>query len=224
MTEIKKMALITGGTKGLGKRLAYELACFNYDIWAIYKNDDLSAKSCAKEFDKQGFFFQYIKHDLDSDHILDINFLKQYDKIILIHNACSRFNPGQFHKTDLNEFRKQMETSFFSTVKLIQHLIRPLSRNSSQVVFILSHALKENVKGLSHYIIAKKALETLSECLSLEYKNIKFNCFYPNFMQTTLTSDWEKHYAAFYAKDKQDPKENAKLYVQLLLNLKNENG
>ena len=136
----------------------------------------------------------------------------------------SYFDLRKKTKIDLNEFRKQMETSFFSTIKLIQHLIRPLSRNNSQVVFILSHALKENVKGLSHYIIAKKALESLSESLSLEYKNIRFNCFYPNFMQTSLTDDWEKHYVDFYAKDKQDPKENAKLYVQLLLNLKNENG
>ena len=219
MNKIKKLALITGGTKGLGKCLAFELAKQNYDIWAIFKNDIDAARACKKEFNDKGMFFEFIKFNIDGDKALDIKFLEDYNKIILIHNACDRFSPSKFHNIDLIDYRKQMETTFFSTVKLMQTLIKPLNKNKSDIVFILSQTLKKNVKGMSHYIAAKKALESLSESLALEYNNIKFHRFYPNFMPTSFSEYWDDHFINFYATEQEDPKDNAKNYVESILNI-----
>ena len=59
-----KVALITGGTSGIGKSLIHKFAKNNYSIFFTYFNNLSEAKSISKDLQKLNIRHDYVKMDL----------------------------------------------------------------------------------------------------------------------------------------------------------------
>ena len=168
---MKKVALVTGSSSGIGLETALALARDGYHTFASMrdigkageleyaaKKENLSIDVIELDVDKEEAIVSAIKKVVTDGGRLDV----------LVNNA----GYGQFGCTEdvsVDDFRKQFETNFFSIVRIIQE-VAPIMRkqNSGIIVNISSVVGKIGLPGSPAYISTKFALEGLSECLRYE--------------------------------------------------------
>ena len=168
---MKKVALVTGSSSGIGLETALALARDGYHTFASMrdigkageleyaaKKENLSIDVIELDVDKEEAIVSAIKKVVTDSGRLDV----------LVNNA----GYGQFGCTEdvsVDDFRKQFETNFFSIVRIIQE-VSPIMRkqNSGIIVNISSVVGKIGLPGSPAYISTKFALEGLSECLRYE--------------------------------------------------------
>ncbi len=168
---MKKVALVTGSSSGIGLETALALARDGYHTIASMrdigkageleyaaKKENLSIDVIELDVDKEEAIVSAIKKVVTDSGRLDV----------LVNNA----GYGQFGCTEdvsVDDFRKQFETNFFSIVRIIQE-VAPIMRkqNSGIIVNISSVVGKIGLPGSPAYISTKFALEGLSECLRYE--------------------------------------------------------
>jgi len=168
---MKKVALVTGSSSGIGLETSLALARDGYHTFASMRN---LGKAGEIEYaaKKENLSIDVIELDVDKEESI----VSAINKVttdggsldILVNNA----GYGQFGCTEdvsIDEFRKQFETNFFSIVRIIQE-VAPIMRkqNSGIIVNISSVVGRLGLPSSTAYISTKFALEGLSECLRYE--------------------------------------------------------
>jgi len=168
---MKKVALVTGSSSGIGLETALALAREGYYTFASMRNAEkgVELEHAAK---KENLPIEIIELDVDKEESI-VSAIKKVvaksEKIdVLVNNA----GYGQFGCTEdvtVDDFRKQFETNFFSVVKIIQEVV-PIMRKqkSGNIINISSVAGRIGLPGSPAYISSKFALEGLGECLRYE--------------------------------------------------------
>ncbi|MDH3696783.1 MAG: SDR family oxidoreductase [Nitrosopumilus sp.] len=188
---MKKVALVTGSSSGIGLETALALARDGYHTFASMRDIKKSAEleHAAK---KENLTMDVIELDVDKEESI-VSAIKKitsdYQRIdVLVNNA----GYGQFGCTEdvsINDFRKQFETNFFSIVRIIQE-VSPVMRkqNSGIIVNISSVGGRMGLPGSAAYISSKFALEGLSECLRYELGQfgIKVTLIEPGVIRTNF--------------------------------------
>ena len=188
---MKKVALVTGSSSGIGLETTLALARDGYHTFASMRDIKKSAEleHAAK---KENLTIDVIELDVDKEEAI-VSAIKKIisdnERIdILVNNA----GYGQFGCTEdvsINDFRKQFETNFFSIVRIIQE-VSPVMRkqNSGIIVNISSVVGRMGLPGSSAYISSKFALEGLSECLRYELGQfgIKVTLIEPGVIKTNF--------------------------------------
>ncbi|MEK0330767.1 MAG: SDR family oxidoreductase [Nitrosopumilus sp.] len=168
---MKKVALVTGSSSGIGLETALALARDGYHTFASMRNIE-KAGELEYVVKKENLSIDVIELDVDKEESI----VSAINKVttdggsldVLVNNA----GYGQFGCTEdvsVDDFRKQFETNFFSIVRIIQE-VAPIMRkqNSGIIVNISSVVGRLGLPCSTAYISTKFALEGLSECLRYE--------------------------------------------------------
>jgi len=168
---MKKVALVTGSSSGIGLETALALARDGYHTFASMRNIE-KAGELEYAAKKENLSIDVIELDVDKEESI-VSAIKKVTTDggsldILVNNA----GYGQFGCTEdvsVDDFRKQFETNFFSIVRIIQE-VAPIMRkqNSGIIVNISSVVGRMGLPGSPAYVSTKFALEGLSECLRYE--------------------------------------------------------
>lgn len=168
---MKKVALVTGSSSGIGLETALALARDGYHTFASMRDTKKSAEleHAAK---KENLTIDVIELDVDKEESIMSAIKKITSDCQRIDVLVNNAGYGQFGCTEdvsINDFRKQFETNFFSIVRIIQE-VSPVMRkqNSGIIVNISSVGGRMGLPGSAAYISSKFALEGLSECLRYE--------------------------------------------------------
>ncbi len=177
--ELKdRVAVVTGGNKGIGKAIALKLAEQGCHL-ALVARDRKSLEATAeqvKTFGVKAFIFQ---GDLTKDEVIK-QFVQQVKQNfgrldILVNNAgVGYFGP-------LAEFKVEQWDAMFNlnirAVFLLTQQFLPLLRKAGEasVVNIASLAGKNSFAGGSGYVASKHALLGFSRCLMLEERKNGIN-------------------------------------------------
>ena len=88
---MSKVAFITGGTRGIGKKIAITLAKDGYDIAINYRKENDDLENIKNEIEKTNAKFLAVKGDvtdIDSTQQMVNDIIKEYGKIdVLVNNA-----------------------------------------------------------------------------------------------------------------------------------------
>ena len=181
---MKKVAIVTGTSRGIGFELAQILANNNIFVIALSRNSEPLNKvqnnnihsisvdlTVASEIDQ-------VKEYLQSNN-LKVNYL--------IHNAGALVNKP-FTELTQNDFEKVYQVNVFSVAALTQAIIPFMPVNSHVVTISSMGGVQGSLKfpGLAAYSSSKGAVITLSELLAEEYKEqkIAFNVLALGAVQT----------------------------------------
>lgn len=168
---MKKVALVTGSSSGIGLETVLALAKDGYHTFASMR--DLSKagelESAAK---KENLPINVIELDVDKEESITSAVKKIIEDAGRLDVVVNNAGYGQFgciEDVSADDFRKQFETNFFSVVRIIQE-VAPIMRNQNSgiIVNISSVAGRMGLPGSSAYISSKFALEGLGECLRYE--------------------------------------------------------
>lgn len=196
-----KVALITGGSKGIGGAIAIDLATEGCNIALTYFRDKKSAEKIKKTVTELGSDCLIIKSNLASyeDVIRTVkDTSKKFNKIdFLINNAATGVNVKADQLT-IKHWDWVINTNSRAPW-LMSIEVSKIMADGGSIVNISSLGSQ---KVLSNYFsvgVSKAALEAITRYLSVELapKNIKVNAISPGLIKTAAldsfpdTSDWK---------------------------------
>jgi len=197
-----KKALITGGTRGIGKAIAEEFISLGSDVFIISRNKteiDNTINDLKKMVDRiESIHIESVQ--IEGLHI-DVTKMsdreKLFDKIsglwgkldILVNNAGfnNRIKTLDVRGKDYNELMELNVNSVFEMCRLFHPLLK--KSEDSSIVNISSVAGFTSVHSGSVYAMTKAAITQLSRYLSVEWAgdNIRVNAIAPWYIRTPLT-------------------------------------
>lgn len=192
--NVNKIALVTGGSRGLGKDSALQLAKRGFDVIITYQTKKQDAEDAVKEirnFGKKGFAlqldiastlgFESFKNEVKS--ILDSHF--NGDKLdALVNNAGTGIN-SLFELTTEEALDAMTNIHFKGPYFLTQKLL-PLLKEGSSIVNTSSGLARFSFAGYSAYGAMKAAIDSLSRYQALELgdRKIRVNSVAPGAIET----------------------------------------
>ncbi|MDY6802165.1 MAG: 3-oxoacyl-[acyl-carrier-protein] reductase [Bacteroidota bacterium] len=195
-----KFALVTGGSRGIGKAICLKIAQMGYHVLINYRSNDKEAQDTLNQIKNNGGNGELMKFDVSNhDEIkssLDQWKEKNPDSYIevLINNAGIRKDAlvMWMKDEDWNDVIQTNLNSFYYTTKtLMQDMI---VNKFGRVVNMVSLSGIKGLPGQTNYSAAKGGVIAASKALAQEVgkKNVTVNCVAPGFIKTDMTKDLDK--------------------------------
>jgi 3-oxoacyl-[acyl-carrier protein] reductase len=193
---MKKIALITGCAKGIGREIALDLARTGYNIIATYNTSLREINELKSKIESIGVSFELYKLDLsDENNINDIcNKLKEkYTNIdVLVNNAAISLDNDFLDKTK-DEFMKVLEVNLVGPFLLVQKL-NGLLMDSKIINISSTDGINTYTRLNMDYSASKAGLINLTKSLALELKNSKVYALCPNWVNTESIREMNPEY------------------------------
>jgi 3-oxoacyl-[acyl-carrier protein] reductase len=169
-----KVALVTGGNRGIGKAIAVLLAKMGAAV-AICGRDSRTLEATAKELQRSGPRIHWQKADVtkpsDIDALVNATEAKLGAISILVNNAgMGLFGPA--HEKTEQEWDTLMNTNLKSVFLVCRRVVPGMmQRKSGDIINISSLAGKNTFAGGGIYCASKWALQGLSGCMAEDLRN-----------------------------------------------------
>ncbi len=192
---MKKIAVVTGGTKGIGKAVIEKFASEGFDIITCARGKRDLDKLKTNINSKFGVGVHTFVVDMSRKPEV-INFVAEINKIngqiqVLVNNA-GLFIPGQMHTEEDGALEKMINTNLYSAYHMTRGLIEGMKENCLGHIFNIcsTASFMPYVNGGS-YCIAKFALLGMSKVLREEMKehNVRVTSIMPG---ATYTASWSE--------------------------------
>ncbi|HEX7602530.1 MAG TPA: SDR family NAD(P)-dependent oxidoreductase [Polyangiaceae bacterium] len=190
-----RTAVVTGGTRGLGRALSLRLASEGYHVVAVYHADEGASSDLLEAWRTSGLDGVCVRRDLRSTSPLELPLPPGQEEIVLVHNAAASFHPKPVHLVTADDYEAQWEVAVMGFARCLDALLRPMMlAKRSTIVTVGSRALAgDPPRGFGAYAAAKAALASLTRSVAVEYgpRGIRVFSVSPGFMRTSLTDAWD---------------------------------
>lgn len=184
-----KIALVTGGTSGIGKEIVKELLDNGCTVITCYHKNEETAKATEKELNNGNL--KVVKCDIsdEADVIKMFNLIKEeYRKIDYLINNAGTFIDNFIKNFDIEEFKKVLNVNFIGKVMCTKYAYPIMSKGGS-IVNISSHLGVVPCEESPAYCAAAAAIINFTKATALEFadKKIRANSICPAFTPTPLS-------------------------------------
>lgn len=190
-----KIAVVTGGSRGIGKAICLKLAEHGANVSFVYANNKEKADSTIKELSNFNNDVSAYKCDVANDsEVKDLvnKIIGKYGKIdILVNNAGITDDKLAFNM-DYNCFNKVIQTNLVGTFNMIHHCYMNFIKNNGGRIINISSVVGLNGNiGQSNYAASKAGIIGLTKSIAKELgrKNVTCNVVAPGFIETEMTSN-----------------------------------
>ena len=194
--SMNKTAIITGGTRGIGRAVAIKFYELGYNIALVYNNNEENANKFCSAFDTDRVLL--IKADVSSfDEMQKMgrNVISKFKRVdVLVNNAgiSEQKMINDITESDWdNMFSVNVKGAFNCTKAVLQNMIH---NKSGRIINISS---MWGITGAScevHYSASKAALIGFTKSLAKELgpSGITVNCVAPGLIETDMNSSFSK--------------------------------
>ena len=195
-----KIALVTGGSRGIGRAVSLKLAGDGYFVLVNYRSNEAEALKTLEQIREAGGDGELLKCDVSDPHqvssVLDHWHRSNPEKYIevLVNNAgVTRDNLMVFMTDD--QWKDVIDTNqnsfFFVTRLLLQNM---LVNKRGRIVNMVSLSGQKGLAGQVNYAASKGAVIAATKSLAMEVgkKNVTVNAVAPGFIRTEMTGDLDE--------------------------------
>ncbi len=190
---MKKTVIVTGGSRGIGKSIAMELALLGYDIAIFYEKNTEAAQQTARDIEVHSkaacFIFQVSVTDVGGvqDCIRDMEI--QGRKIYGLINNAGIVRDGFLMTMKESDWLDVINTNIFGTFNCTKAVLPALKRNGEGIIVNLASVsgLKGET-GQLNYSATKSAIISFTRSLAVELAGYPVNVYAiaPGFIRTEM--------------------------------------
>lgn len=197
---MNKIALVTGGSRGIGAATARRLASLKYDVCINYRRDESAALKVVSEIVERGGRAIAIQADVSNESDV-VNLFVQIDQRLgkisaLVNNAGILMPQSRVEDLTAERINFMLTTNVTSCFLCSREAIKRMSRihggQGGSIVNVSSAAARLGAPNeYVDYAASKGAIDTLTKGLSLELaeEGIRVNCVRPGFINTQIHAD-----------------------------------
>ncbi len=183
-----KLALVTGGSSGIGLSVSKKLAGLGVSVWILARREEVlktALEAIKKEAinpqQKFGYLVADVSNQAQVESVLS-GFLKNEGTPDILVNDAGASRPGYFLEQDVDVFRWMMDVNFMGVVHVTKCIAPGMAaRGSGHIVMVGSMASFLGGPGYSAYGASKYALRGFSDSLRIELKmhHVKMSIVFP---------------------------------------------
>ncbi len=195
-----KYALITGGSRGIGRAVAIRLAKDGFSVIVNYVSNDQAAKETKRLVEEGGGICELMKFDIADGQAVE-KALRQWEDehpnefiSVLVNNAGTRRDNLMMMMSE-DDWRSVIDTPLNGFFFITKRLIKPmLSHREGRVVNMASLSGLKGVPGQTNYSAAKAAIIGATKALAQEVakRKVTVNAVAPGFIATDMTKDLDE--------------------------------
>jgi 3-oxoacyl-[acyl-carrier protein] reductase len=195
-----KSAVVTGGSRGIGRAIVLRLAAQGADVVFSYRGNAAAAEAVVGEVEALGRRAVAVQADAaqpDAAEALVKVVLDVFGKIDILVNNAGVTRDDLIMRMSLEAWREVLETNLFGAFYAIRAVTRPmLKARRGRIINITSVSGQAGQMGQANYSSAKAGLIGLTKATARELasRGITCNAIAPGFVDTELTAslgaDW----------------------------------
>ena len=193
---MKKYALVTGGSRGIGKACCMRLAKMGYSILINYVSNEAAATETLNAVKALGVDAELLKFNVAKKEEVESAINQWQEKNpeefiqVLVNNAGIRKDNLMFWMSD-DEWHQVTETNlngtFYTTRAVLKYM---LNKKNGRIINIVSLSGIKGMPGQANYSAAKAGVIGMTKALAQEAakKRVTVNAIAPGFIETDMTS------------------------------------
>lgn len=196
-----KFALVTGGSRGIGKEVCLKLSNeLGYSILINYQSNQVAAEETQKIISENGGFSELIQFDVNNKEEVEsaLNAWKEKNPeaiIEVIVNNAGITRDGLMMWMEHDDWSQVLNTTLNGFFNVTRTLLQDLLKNRyGRIINVASVSGMKGTPGQVNYSAAKAGLIGATKALAQEIakRNITVNAVAPGFIETDMTRDLEQ--------------------------------
>lgn len=193
MNEIKKVAFVTGASRGIGKAIVEKLATNGYKVGFSYISSYEKAKAIVDEMSQQGLEVFSLKFDVKDYQEVEEAFAKIYEehgRIDVLVNNAGITRDKLFSRMKEGDFDQVIETNLKGIFNCSKQVARKMSKQKSgRIINISSLAGLVGNIGQVNYSASKAGVIGFTRSLAAELGayGVTVNAVAPGLIKTDMT-------------------------------------
>ncbi|HLN81494.1 MAG TPA: glucose 1-dehydrogenase [Thermoanaerobaculia bacterium] len=188
-----KTALVTGGSRGIGRAAAEILAAAGARVAINYKANDAAAEAFVRETRAAGGEALALAGDVGNPreaHQLVSDVVAAWGRLDVLVNNAGIWEEDEAGSGDLDVWKRTLDVNVLGAHVVTDAAIPHLERERGSIVFVSSTAGQRGEARHSAYAASKGALISYTKSLATELgpRGIRVNCVAPGWVDTEMTA------------------------------------
>ncbi len=184
-----RVAVVTGGTRGIGHAISVELKNAGFDVAATYAGNDEAAKKFTDETGIKTYKWDVGNYDACVEGLKKVE--AEHGPIDTVVNNAGITRDAMLHKLTPQMWREVMSADLDSMFNMCQPVIAGMrDRGFGRIVNISSINGQKGQMGQTNYSAAKAGVIGFTKALAQEVarKGVTVNCIAPGYVDTDMVA------------------------------------
>ena len=188
-----KTAIVTGGSRGIGRACVACLAAEGAKVAFLYRSNQQAAESLAAELESASGEVRAVQadvRDLAQAHQIVDQLFEEWEKIDVLINSAGIVHDGLFGAMTAEQWRDVLDTNLGGTFNYCHAVTQPMmmARRGS-IVNLSSTAAEFAARGQVNYAASKGGIDGLTRALAKELapRNVRVNAVAPGMIETDMS-------------------------------------
>lgn len=188
-----KTALVTGGSRGIGRACVARLAADGARVAFVYHSNQGAAESLATELKAAGHEVQAIQADVsDGPRAAQVveQLVEAWGQLDILVNSAGVIRDGLFATMSDAQWHDVINTNLSGTYNYCRAATQPMmSRRIGSIINITSVASEFGSRGQVNYAASKGGIDGLTRCLAKELaaRKVRVNAVAPGMIETDMS-------------------------------------
>jgi 3-oxoacyl-[acyl-carrier protein] reductase len=207
MTLKDQVALVTGGSRGIGRAVVQALAREGAKVAFVYKGSQQAAAELEKEISAAGGTAKAVQADVadpEAAKRVVAGVLADWGRVDILVNNAGVIRDGLFVRMDRENWKTVLDTNLDGTFYFCRAVAEQmaLKQRSGRIINVSSVAAEHVNAGQANYAASKGAVNAFTRALAVELgsRSVTVNAVAPGFIETDMSEAVRNKAGDFIAK------------------------